>query len=77
MRYTIGTFKNEETNNTDFLTKIESKLTFTRDETQKYITKKFPDGRCIFEYKGESREGVIMGMGTNGTYQIGLLREEY
>jgi hypothetical protein len=38
---------------------------------------KYPDGKCVLEYKGERRDGVIMSMGTNGTYVIGILREEY
>jgi hypothetical protein len=76
MKYRIGTFQEKETNKIDFLAKIESKLTLTREETQKYLIGKYPDGKCVLEYKGERRDGVIMAMGTNGTYVIGILREE-
>jgi hypothetical protein len=77
MKYRIGTYKENEPDKTDFLAKIESKITLTREETQKYLIGKYPDGKCILEYKGERRDGVIMSMGTSGTYVIGILREEY
>jgi hypothetical protein len=77
MKYRIGTFQEKETNKTDFLAKIESKLTLTREETEKYLRAKYPDGKCVLEYNGERREGVIMSMGTSGTYVIGILKEEY
>jgi hypothetical protein len=76
MRYTIGTFQGKETEKTDFFTKIESKLTLTREEIGKCLTDKYPDGKCVLEYGGKRRDGVIMSMGTNGTYVIGILREE-
>jgi hypothetical protein len=77
MKYRIGTFKENETDKIDFLAKIESKITLTREETQKCLVAKHPDGKCVLEYNGERRDGVIMSMGTNGTYVIGVLREEY
>jgi hypothetical protein len=77
MKYRIGTFREKEIDKTDFLDKIESKLTLTREETQKCLVAKYPDGKCVLEYNGDRRGGVIMSMGTNGTYVIGVLREEY
>jgi hypothetical protein len=76
MRYKLGTFKEEEEDKIDYLGKIESKLTLTREETEKCFVKKFTDGKCILDYNGEHRKGIILSMGTKGTYVIGILREE-
>jgi hypothetical protein len=77
-RYIINdTFEEKENKNLDDLfERIETKIHLTGKEAEENLLAKEYNGECIVKHNGESRKGVIMSGGSNGSCVIGILKEK-
>jgi hypothetical protein len=74
--YRIGTYKEAEVDKSpDYLSRIETKVSFTRKEVLENLLEKQSNMECVVRYNGKERNGIILSFGTSGNYVIGILKE--
>jgi hypothetical protein len=74
--YKIGTFKEKEDKQPDYLSRIETKVSFTRKEILENLLEKQSNMECVVKYNGKERNGIILSFSTSGNYVIGILKED-
>jgi hypothetical protein len=79
MRYVIREFQEDpdlREKESNIFDKIETIVKLSREEMEKNIKSKDDNGECTLMYNNEDRKGVIMALSTNGSYTIGILKDE-
>jgi hypothetical protein len=75
--YKIGTYKEKEVDKQpDYLSRIETKVSFTRKEIEENLLEKQTTMECVVKYNGKERKGIILSFSTSGNYVIGILKED-
>jgi hypothetical protein len=72
----IGFYEEKTTEKANIFSRIETKITFNRQEYYQNILYKFDSGEVDLLYEGKERKGIIMGGSSNGLTIIGLLKED-
>jgi hypothetical protein len=75
--YKIGTYKEKDIDKQpDYLSRIETKVSFTRKEIEENLLEKQCNMECVVRYNGKERNGIILSLSTSGNYVIGILKED-
>jgi hypothetical protein len=75
--YTIGTYKEKAVDKQpDYLSRIEKKVSFTRNDILENLLEKQSNMECMVRYDGKERKGIILSFSTSGNYIIGILKED-
>jgi hypothetical protein len=72
----IGFFEDKTPEKEDIYSRIETKITLSKQEYYKNILYKFDSGEIDLLYEGKERKGIIMGGSSSGLTIIGILKDE-
>jgi hypothetical protein len=74
--YKIGTYKEKDNDKQpDYLSRIETKVSLTREEINEKLLEKKSNMECVIRYDGKERNGIILSFSTSGNYVIGILKD--
>ena len=69
----IGFFEEGADKKEDIFSRIETKISLSKQEFYEKILYKYENGEVDLLYEGEERKGIIMGCSTTGNSIIGIL----
>jgi hypothetical protein len=71
----IGFFEDATKQKEDIFSRIETRITFNRQEYYKNVLHKYNSGEIDLLFEGKERKGIIMGGSSSGLTIIGLLKD--
>jgi len=72
----IGFFEGEREQKGDIFSRIENKITLSKQEYYEKILYKFDSGEVDLLLEGKERKGIIMGGSSSGLTIVGILKDE-